>query len=199
MKLDRQEIQFIENYLKNSGVEYIDIRYEMTDHVATALEEMDGGLEDNFKEYMLRHKQELLASNRQFSKIAGRRATRLLLGNLIRPRFLATAAILFLLMYLFPVNTDVLRTGYTIFAIMLFVFYRYAGWATTNLKFSVIDKVHGSVAVVIYILVLFIRPERWLENNIALIAFFAGFTAFIIEVLLTFRELMKKYKLQYGS
>lgn len=37
-----EHLQFINNYLENSGVKYLDIRYEMTDHVATALENREG-------------------------------------------------------------------------------------------------------------------------------------------------------------
>ena len=39
MKLTLQDIQFIANYLKNSEVIYYDIRMEMLDHVATAVEQ----------------------------------------------------------------------------------------------------------------------------------------------------------------
>lgn len=39
MRLSKENIQFIDNYLKNSGVSYFDIRMEMLDHVATAVEQ----------------------------------------------------------------------------------------------------------------------------------------------------------------
>ena len=39
MKLTTENIQFIDNYLKNSEVIYYDIRVEMIDHVATAVEQ----------------------------------------------------------------------------------------------------------------------------------------------------------------
>ena len=37
-KLTKENIQFIDNYLKNSDVIFDDIRMEMVDHVATAVE-----------------------------------------------------------------------------------------------------------------------------------------------------------------
>ena len=37
-KLCKENIQFIETYLENSDVYYADIRMEMTDHVASAIE-----------------------------------------------------------------------------------------------------------------------------------------------------------------
>ena len=39
MKLTTENIQFIDNYLKSSGVIYYDIRMETLDHVATAVEQ----------------------------------------------------------------------------------------------------------------------------------------------------------------
>lgn len=39
MKLSAENIKFIDNYLKNSEVIYYDIRMEILDHVATAVEQ----------------------------------------------------------------------------------------------------------------------------------------------------------------
>jgi hypothetical protein len=64
MKLTAENIQFIDNYLKNSEVIYYDIRMEMLDHVATAVEQkMEAenlDFYDAFKSYMLVHKKEVL-------------------------------------------------------------------------------------------------------------------------------------------
>lgn len=68
MKLSLEEIQFIDNYLKNSGVFYVDIRTEMLDHVATAVEskmqETNMDFYDAFKEFMVKNKKELMKNNR---------------------------------------------------------------------------------------------------------------------------------------
>ncbi len=64
MKLSKQEIQFIDNYLINSNIVYVDIRQEMLDHIATALEEKISleniDFYDAFKDYMIINKSELL-------------------------------------------------------------------------------------------------------------------------------------------
>jgi hypothetical protein len=69
MKLSIEEIQFVDNYLKNSGVFYIDIRTEMLDHVATAVEskmqETNMDFYDAFKEFMVKNKKELMKNNRE--------------------------------------------------------------------------------------------------------------------------------------
>lgn len=70
-KLNQDQIQFIETYLENSDVFYADIRMEMTDHVASAIEKrMQTQNTDDFysvfKAYMLEHKANLLESNKTF-------------------------------------------------------------------------------------------------------------------------------------
>ena len=64
MKLTKEYIQFIDNYLKNSEVIYYDIRMEMHDHVASAVEQkMEAenlDFYDAFKSYMVVNKKEVL-------------------------------------------------------------------------------------------------------------------------------------------
>jgi hypothetical protein len=69
MKLTKENIQFIDNYLKNSEVVYYDIRMEMLDHVATAVEQKmeveNLDFYDAFKNYMVINKTELLKFNKE--------------------------------------------------------------------------------------------------------------------------------------
>jgi hypothetical protein len=69
MKLNQENIQFIDNYLKNSEVIYYDIRMEMLDHVATAVEQkMEAenlDFYDAFKSYMVVNKKEILKGNKE--------------------------------------------------------------------------------------------------------------------------------------
>ena len=63
MKLTAKNIKFIDNYLKNSEVIYYDIRMEMLDHVATAVEQKiqaeNLDFYDAFKSYMVVNKKEI--------------------------------------------------------------------------------------------------------------------------------------------
>uniref|UniRef100_UPI00404A33A1 hypothetical protein n=1 Tax=Flavobacterium sp. TaxID=239 RepID=UPI00404A33A1 len=69
MKLSTQDIQFIDTYLTNSGVFYADIRMEMLDHVASAVEKKmeNESIEfyDAFKDYMVMNKKIILKNNRE--------------------------------------------------------------------------------------------------------------------------------------
>ena len=38
-KLTKENIQFIDSYLKKKGVKYLDVRVELIDHLSTAFEE----------------------------------------------------------------------------------------------------------------------------------------------------------------
>lgn len=71
MKLTTEQIQFIDKYLQKADVIFVDIRAEMIDHVATAVEEkmQSENIEfyDAFKDFMVFNKRELLnRNNKQF-------------------------------------------------------------------------------------------------------------------------------------
>ena len=67
MKLTTEQIQFIDKYLQKADVIFVDIRSEMIDHVATAVEEkMESEhieFYDAFKDFMIFNKRELLKRN----------------------------------------------------------------------------------------------------------------------------------------
>jgi hypothetical protein len=69
--LTEEQIQFIDKYLQKADVIFVDIRAEMIDHVATAVEEkmQSENIEfyDAFKDFMVFNKRELLKrNNKQF-------------------------------------------------------------------------------------------------------------------------------------
>ena len=74
MKLSQENIQFINTYLENSNVVYIDIRYEMIDHIASGVEKMmeEKGTDfyDAFKNYMLVYKVALLKNNKTSTSLS---------------------------------------------------------------------------------------------------------------------------------
>lgn len=68
--LSKEEIKFIDTYLKNSDVRFADIRMEMVDHVASEVEaRMEEGGDDfyeTFKWYMAENKKSLLKQSRNY-------------------------------------------------------------------------------------------------------------------------------------
>lgn len=70
MKLNEEQITFIDNYLQKSEVIFVDIRAELTDHIASAVEEKmeTGNLDfyDAFKDFMVHNKKEMLRERNYF-------------------------------------------------------------------------------------------------------------------------------------
>ena len=64
MKLDKEQIQFIDQYLKKSEVVFDDLRMELVDHTASAVAykmlEEDIDFYDAFKNYMVENKKSIL-------------------------------------------------------------------------------------------------------------------------------------------
>jgi hypothetical protein len=90
MKLEKEQIQFIDNYLDNSDVVYADIRMEMVDHVASGIEAIiDAGDTRDFyyifKDYMVENKAKLLDDNKRFLKSADKKIWKAILNELPKP------------------------------------------------------------------------------------------------------------------
>ncbi len=90
VQLDKEQIQFIDNYLDNSDVVYADIRMEMVDHVASGIEaRIDIGDTRDFyyifKDYMIENKTKLLDDNKRFLKTADKKIFKAILKELPKP------------------------------------------------------------------------------------------------------------------
>lgn len=69
-KITQEQIKFIDNYLQKSDVIFVDIRAELTDHIASAVEEKmeveNVDFYDAFKDFMVRNKKQLLRKRNSF-------------------------------------------------------------------------------------------------------------------------------------
>jgi hypothetical protein len=98
MKLSKEDIVFIDTYLESNEVIYSDIRQEMLDHIATAIEEkMQLEQEDfynAFKSYMLVNKKAILKNNKKRWSFSWE-AIRQFLLFLVKPYMLLFGVLLF--------------------------------------------------------------------------------------------------------
>lgn len=101
IKLTKDNIKFIDTYLKNSDILFNDVRMEMVDHVASDIEtQIDNG--DNrpfyylFKDYMVENKKSLQESNKTFRKETDKKIGLELLRQLTSLRAVFIFGILFL-------------------------------------------------------------------------------------------------------
>ena len=108
MKLTKDDIVFIDTYLKNNDVIYDDIRYEMIDHIASAVEEkMQLEQEDfynAFKSYMLVNKKAILKNNKKRWSFSWE-AIRQFLLFLVKPYMLLFGVFLFVFFKNVEVNS----------------------------------------------------------------------------------------------
>lgn len=69
-QLSSEQIKFIDNYLQKSDVIFVDIRAELTDHIASAVEEKmeaeNVDFFDAFKDFMVHNKKQLLRKRNSF-------------------------------------------------------------------------------------------------------------------------------------
>ncbi|WP_141239627.1 hypothetical protein [Croceivirga radicis] len=90
--LDKDELNFIDNYLRNSGFDYLDVRLELIDHVASAIEksmeEHDLEFYDAFKSYMVVNKKGLERNYELFKKRLQKTSFLVLGKEIITPKFL---------------------------------------------------------------------------------------------------------------
>lgn len=199
-KLSNEQIQFIDNYLYNSGVRYIDIRSEMTDHVATVLETMEGDFGQNFSEYMISNKKELLAGNKVFKAGALSRALASLWDSYTNSKFLIFIAFLGLLSFVM-VNHIGYEELYTYFLLgnvtvffgfyILWIYF----WIVKKNRYSVIDR----LLLISWFIPMLFRLEGSIDNEKVKLILLLLYSSIVSALFFTIINIHRKYKLRYNG
>jgi len=100
-KLTSEHIKCINDILIMMGIEFMDIRYEMVDHIASVLEEKEGDFRENLKKYLITHKVQLLNQHERMKKTARTRAIKYYLKTLTMPVSLAVFTVTFAVIYFY--------------------------------------------------------------------------------------------------
>lgn len=205
MHLTTQHIEFIDTYLKHSGVEYVDIRFEMTDHIATALEAQEGDFLEQFRLYMAREKKYLMQNNRNFAKQARRRAFKVLLQGMLKPSFLLIVLVAFFTCKVFMSGwagdavREVLGIAYLIILLSAGIYFQFT-FRKNRSKFSVADKFISILLVANYIVFIAFRPEKVLgAESDWLLIYYAFFIAFFGVSLHGYIKIRNQYKKLYNA
>jgi hypothetical protein len=202
MKLSKDQILFIDRALADAGFMYHDIRYEVTDHIAAALEQQEGDFNTAFTSYVAVHGSELFTIKRQFVKIAMRRAIIALFKNLLRSwAIISVAAVTALGMYAhnFYERADVADTLQQVFYMVLFItlmlpFYRYFKGKPV---YTAVAKAAGTLGLVICIGFPSLRVHRLLRNSDLIFTYYGLLITVAIALLITVLKLERTYKLRY--
>lgn len=199
-RLTKEQVQFIDDYLYNQGVHYIDVRYEMTDHVATALENMEGGFRDNFSAYMRVNLMELLATNKKFKRKASSEAWKLFMGMLQKPSFMLAVALGLLLAFVSEkyMGIDVVSDVFMVMHLIVYASFYFCWiyfWAFKKNRYSVIDK----LLMISFFLPMTFRLNDSIEQKQILLVFYSLYTGLITALLLTVVQIYKKYRLRFNG
>ena len=196
MGLTKDNIKFIDNYLKNSEVIYYDIRMEILDHVATAVEQKmeaeNVDFYDAFKSYMVVNKKEILKGNKE-EGLHFKEPLKKFGLFAIQPFQLFLAFITFLIVYFFTqyfgIN-DFTKYIYVIIIATYFVFLILHYLLTWKKKFYYIDKNFS----IIFLLYQLANPLHRIANE--------GFTSYVIFnsiLLFVFFAFLRFYYLEMKS
>lgn len=171
MKLTRENTRFIDTYLDNSNVVYADIRIEMTDHVASEIEDiMQSG--DNrdfyyvFKDYMVENKSRLLQNNKRFLKIADRKIAKALFKDMLTFRSLFLFIIALFILFAARDYLDFKSFKNILFGIPFFLLIAFGGYYWVALKrykmdrFSVVERISFPFIVIYHIFSFIMNTSR---------------------------------------
>jgi hypothetical protein len=168
MKLTPQNIQFIDNYLKNSEVIYYDIRMEMLDHVATAVEQKmkaeNLDFHDAFKNYMVANKKEILKGNKLWPGIS-----KDILLNFLKFLFQPIMILIGVSIYVFFKNVEVSSYFSESFTFKDFLFVILISLALFKIvyfrvvlkqRFYMIEKIFGLLNIIYYSQMFFLNQRN---------------------------------------
>ncbi|WP_452599903.1 hypothetical protein [Pontimicrobium sp. MEBiC01747] len=163
--LTKENIEFIDNYLGNSGIIYNDVRLEMIDHIATEIEEQIRTGDDRsfyviFKDYMVKNKKTILDNYRIFIKATDKR----ILKTLFKELFSIKGGLLFIIIGLilyFGLNQLEVQTfndlvsNVTAFLILGFILMNIITWWKNKIRYSALERlliVFGMCFLYVYII-----------------------------------------------
>lgn len=200
MSLSKENIKFIDNYLKNSEVIYYDIRMEMLDHVATAVEQKmeteNIDFYDAFKNYMVLNKKEVLKSNPKRFKLLG-----IALKNYFLYFFTLKAVVSIIAVYMFfkvltfYFKTDVINYYGSIVVfvtVMLSFFYYHFRLKSQKIRFSSLENITSITFIFYESAIIFNNPTRFKEHHSSW--FLIIFMSCLIVFCLFYKDEVKKIK-----
>lgn len=208
-KLTSEEIKFIDNYLINSEVVHLDIRLEIIDHIATAVEHrMNSSGTDfysTFKEYMIENKQALLKGNKMFPKAALKTTFLFFIKFLIKPCMLLLFFVLlfsfYILFTLYSITVTETRT--IIHCVIIAAACLQLSQYRKNNRFSGLEKLSVLLPLFYYINILILGILELSINSELFTTIHIWITAIFLSILPVYilnyysfkKELRKKFSL----
>jgi len=204
MKATAEQIQLIDKALIKIGINYADIRCEMTDHIAAELEQKDERFEHHLKGYILQNKSELKRTNRRFIFIAMGRAYKKLLVNMLKPWSFLVFALMFALgMYLIQSigrEDAVIALFYFFIAISCILSIPVTYKALTKKNQHSLDFGFSFInIIVLYPTIYMVDYQTAIDNNMMVALYYAVVMMISITMYVTIWQFNKQFKLRYNG
>lgn len=196
-QLSNEEIKFIDNYLKKSDIVFVDVRAELTDHIASAIEErMETDSVDfynAFKDFMIYNKKEILRPKNYFLH------SLLNFGKtLYKPYSICIALFIIVTFYLVQVfeKEEFLKTIHASLFCGIFIlsFIQLAYTVIYKKRFVYIERVTFSLLVIYYVDLFFNGFYKdFYGNYISLGITVFLFFSFLVHYVITIINFKRKY------
>ena len=213
-KLSKEDIQFIDTYLKNSEVVFTDIRLEMVDHVASEIEFLMNSGDARefyyvFKDYMVKNKAILLKHNRQYYKNSDKK----IIKSMFKNTFSVKGIVIFLTVFLslnflnkFLSQSLFIQIMSALPFIIFLLFagmYRFIG-RNKKERFSSIERIAIYFMLIGQILNLYfqraiLRKTVVLEQSVQLIIITSSLIFVLIVLMQVFFKFKREYQLKYKN
>lgn len=204
-KLTNEQIERMHAALKKTGVLYVDILHEMTDHIAAALEETtEGSFERNLRHYIYTNKKALRRLNRKHIFMAWMQSLKGLALNIMTVRFAA----FFGLLYLALTGLSMILERDTFVTVIFFVFCFANGAVSFTGVLEMIKKKDqysaGEGIAVFNVFVFFpglftIRYMDTVVSDTVVLLYFTILISLCAIMAVTKRRFKTNYKLRYNG
>lgn len=204
-KLTNEQIERIHAALKKTGVLYVDILHEMTDHIAAALEETtEGSFERNLRRYIYTNKKALRRLNRKHIFMAWMQSLKGLALNILTIRFAA----FFGLLYLALTGLNMILERDIFVSVIFFVFCFANGAVSLPEVYRIIKKQNqysaGEGIAVFNVFVFFpglftIRYIEEVPSDTIVVLYFTLLISLCAVMAVTKRRFKANYKLRYNG
>jgi uncharacterized membrane protein len=213
-KLSKEDIQFIDTYLKNSDVTFTDIRIEMVDHVASEIESMmnDGDTRDFyyiFKDYMVKNKRRLLKDSDKYYKACDRKIFKSIFKNALSIKGVVIFLAVFFSLYFLnqvlhqSLYIQVLRFSPVVVFVLFAGVYRFIG-KNKKERFSSIERIAIYFMLIgqiinLYFQGLILRKTVFLEQSVQLFIITSSLIFVLIVLMQVFFKFKREYQLKYKN
>jgi hypothetical protein len=199
-----QQLALIDATLKMLGIGYVDTRFEMADHIATAIEELPGDFDERLRGYIVSHKKDLKRTNRQFMFIAFKKNVKLLLAESVKPWFFLMVAFIFSTAMIL---TAVLGRANVVLLLFLSFVVLNCITALPNARKALLDKDQYSAvlgfgilpAPLIYISIGMLKWYEEMTSDALVMLCYTLLISFSVLILVTTKQVNKQYKLRYNA